>query len=213
LHGFGDGARATIATPSVAASFLALGTHRLAFGVSTLLSLLLFRYAFTDAGPLRAGMAGLGEAVMLAAAGLGTAALVTPWMVRRWGRPRTVRVALVVATATQLAVAALLSLPAVLVAAFVLGLTGQVIKLCTDAAVQGEVRDEVLGRVFALYDIVFNVGYVLAVAAAALLSPPDGVAPWLLAAAALTYVLGLLGHDLQLRRARRAAAVSAKPLS
>jgi MFS family permease len=204
LHGFADGARATIATPSVAASFLALGTHRLAFGVSTLLSLLLFRYAFTDAGPLRAGMAGLGEAVVLAAAGLGTAALVTPWMVRRWGRPRTVRVALVVATVTQLTLAALLSLPTVMVSAFVLGLTGQIVKLCADAAVQSEVRDEVLGRVFALYDIVFNVGYVLAVATAALLSPPDGVAPLLFAAAALLYVLGLVGHDLQLRRRRPA---------
>jgi MFS family permease len=205
LHGFADGARATIATPSVAASFLALAAHRLAFGISTLLSLLLFRYAFTDAGPLRAGMAGLGEAIVLAAAGLGTAALLTPWMVRRWGRPPTVRVALVVATATQLALAALLSLPAVMVAAFVLGLTGQIVKLCTDAAVQGEVGDEVLGRVFALYDIVFNVGYVLAVAAAALLSPPNGVAPLLFATAALMYVLGLLGHDLQLRRRRTRA--------
>jgi MFS family permease len=206
LHGFADGARATIATPSVAASFLALGTHRLAFGVSTLLSLLLFRYAFTDAGPLRAGMAGLGEAVVLAAAGLGTAALVTPWAVRRWGRPRTVRVALVVATVTQLTLAALLSLPIVMVSAFVLGLTGQVVKLCADAAVQSEVGDEVLGRVFALYDIVFNVGYVLAVTSAALLSPPNGVAPWLFAGAALLYVIGLVGHDLQLRRARATAA-------
>jgi MFS family permease len=203
LHGFADGARATAATPSVAASFLALAAHRLAFGISTLLSLLLFRYAFTDVGPLRAGMAGLGEAVVLAAAGLGAAALLAPWMVRRWGRPRTVRVALVVATATQLAAAALLSLPVVLLAAFVLGLTGQIVKLCTDAAVQSEVGDEVLGRVFALYDIVFNVGYVLAVAAAALLSPPDGRAPVLLAAASLLYVLGLAAHDLQLRRTRR----------
>jgi MFS family permease len=213
LHGFADGARATIATPSVAASFLALGTHRLAFGVSTLLSLMLFRYAFTDSGPLRAGMAGLGEAVVLAAAGLGTAALLAPWMVRRWGRPRTVRVSLVVATVTQLTLAALLSLPVVMVAAFVLGLTGQIVKLCADAAVQGEVRDEMLGRVFALYDIVFNVGYVLAVAAAALLSPPDGAAPWLFGTAALLYVLGLVGHDLQLRRARRLEAMSAKPVS
>jgi MFS family permease len=204
LHGFADGARATIATPSVAASFLALGAHRLAFGVSTLLSLLLFRYAFTDAGPLRAGMTGLGEAVVIAAAGLGTAAVLAPWMVRRWGRPRTVRVSLVVATVTQLVLAALLSLPTVMVAAFVLGLTGQIVKLCADAAVQGEIRDEVLGRVFALYDIVFNVGYVLAVAAAALLSPPNGVAPWLFAATTLLYVLGLLGHELQLRRRRSA---------
>jgi MFS family permease len=203
LHGLADGARATAATPSVAASFLALAAHRLSFGITTLLTLLLFRYAFTDSGPFRAGLAGIGEAVLLAAAGLGTAALLAPWMVRRWGRPRTIRVALLVATVTQLALAALLSIPAVLVAAFVLGATGQIVKLCTDAAVQGEAGDGVLGRVFALYDIVFNVGYVLAVAVAALLSPSDGNAPWLLGAAAVLYVLGLLAHDQQLRRRPR----------
>jgi MFS family permease len=206
LRGFADGAKATAATPSVAASFMALAAHRLSFGITTLLTLLLFRYAFTDAGPFRAGLAGIGEAVVLAAAGLGAAAVLAPWMVRRWGRPMTVRAALVVAAVTQLALAVLLSMPAVLVAAFVLGTTGQIVKLCTDAAVQSEVGDEVLGRVFALYDIVFNVGYVVAVAAAALLSPPDGWSPWLFAAAAAVYVVGLTAHDQQLRRARRVPA-------
>jgi MFS family permease len=204
LRGFVDGARATIATPSVAASFFALAAHRLSFGITTLLTLLLFRYAFTDAGMFRSGLAGIGEAVVAAAAGLGTAALLTPWLVHHWGRARTVQIALLVATVAQLAFAALLSVPAVLVGAFVLGATGQIVKLCTDAVVQGEVADEVLGRVFALYDIVFNVGYVLAVATAALLSPPDGRAPWLLAVAATLYVGGLLAHNAQLRRARRA---------
>ena len=85
-HGLVDGARATAATPSVAASFIALAAHRLAFGISTLLTLLLFRYAFTDAGLIRAGLAGVGEALALAAVGLGTAAVLTPWLVRRWGR-------------------------------------------------------------------------------------------------------------------------------
>ncbi len=205
VHGFGVGARATIATPSIAASFLALAAHRIAFGITTLLTLLLFRFAFTDAGLFRSGLAGIGEAVVLAAAGLGTAALLAPWMVHRWGRPRTVRVALLVAAATQLGLAALLSMPAVLVAAFLLGLSGQAVKLCTDAAVQSEAPDGVLGRVFALYDIVFNVGYVLAVATAALLGPPDGYAPWLFVVAGGVYVLGLLAHDLQLRSGARPA--------
>lgn len=204
LHGLTDGARATIATPTVAAQFLALAAHRLSFGITTLVTLLLFRYSFTSDGLFRSGLAGIGEAVAAAGAGIGVAALLTPWMVHHLGRPRTVRIALLVATAAQLALAALLSLPAVLAAAFVLGATGQIIKLCTDAAVQGEVSDEVLGRVFALYDIVFNVGYVIAVSVAALLSPPDGRAPWLLAIAAVLYVIGLLAHNAQLRRARRA---------
>jgi MFS family permease len=201
--GLVDGVRATIATPSVAASFLALAAHRLSFGISTLLTLLLFRFVFTDAGVFRSGLAGIGEAVVAGAAGLGLAALVTPWMVHHLGRSRTVQAALLIATGGQLALAALLSMPAVLAVAFVLGATGQIVKLCTDAAVQSEIDDEVLGRVFALYDIVFNVGYVLAVAAAALLSPPDGRAPWLLAAAALLYLVGLVAHNLELRRTGR----------
>jgi MFS family permease len=201
-RGLVDGLRAVAATPSVAASFAALGAHRLAFGISTLLTLMMYRYAFTNEGPLRAGLPGIGEAIVVAAIGLGTAALVAPWLVKRWGRPRTVRSAVVVAGVMQLVLAALLSLGAVMVAAFVLGLSGQVIKLCADAAVQSEAGDEVLGRVFALYDVVFNVGYVIAVAVAAFLSPPDGRAPWMLAATAALYVLGLVLHDQQLRRAK-----------
>jgi hypothetical protein len=121
--------------------------------------------------------------------------------VHRLGRPRTVRFALLVAAATQLALAALLTLPAVLVAAFLLGAAGQVVKLCADAGVQGEVGDEARGRVFALYDAVFNICYVLAVAAVALLAPADGDAPWLVAATAGVYLLGLLAHDRVLRHA------------
>ena len=201
-RGLVDGARATARTPTVAASFVALAAHRLVFGVSTLLMLMLFRHTFTDTGVLRAGMAGVGEAVMLTAAGLGLAALLTPWLVHRLGRARTVRIALLVAAATQLALAAWLTLPGVLAAAFLLGAAGQVVKLCADAGVQSEVGDEVRGRVFALYDAVFNVCYVLAAAAAALLAPPTGDAPWLVAATAGVYLLGLLAHDLVLRRAR-----------
>jgi hypothetical protein len=202
LRGLLDGLRATTATPSVTASFVALAAHRIAFGISTLLMLLLFRYAFTPVGPLRSGLAGIGQTVIAAAAGLGVAALVTPWSVRHWGRAHTVRGALLVAALAQLALVGFLSLPCVLVVAFLLGLGGQVLKLCTDAAVQGEAGDGVLGRVFAVYDIVFNVGFVAAVAVAALVSPPDGRAPGLMAAGAVLYLLGLLAHDLVLRRRR-----------
>ena len=203
-RGLLDGARATTATPSVTASFLALAAHRLAFGVSTLLMLLLFRHTFLDVGPLRTGLAGIGQTVLVAAAGLGTAALVTPWAVLRWGRAPTVRMALVAAALGQFVLAWMLTLPVVFAVAFLISLAGQVLKLCTDNAVQGEAGDGVLGRVFALYDIVFNVGFVAAVALTAVLSPPDGRAPALLAASAGLYLLGLIGHDLALRLRTRA---------
>ncbi|MDN5858730.1 MAG: MFS transporter [Pseudonocardia sp.] len=210
-RGLLDGARATMATPSAAASFVALGAHRLAFGISTLLMLLLYRFAFTDAGLMKAGLAGVGEALALAAIGLVLAAFVTPPLVRRIGRAWTVRSALLGAVLSQVALASFLSMPAVLCGAFVIGMTGQIVKLCTDAAVQSEVRDAALGRVFALYDVVFNVGYVIAVTVTALLSPPDGRAPLLLGAAGLLYVVGYLGHDLVLRRRTRHSTGSRTP--
>ncbi|GAA1857245.1 MFS transporter [Pseudonocardia ailaonensis] len=202
LRGWVDGARAVLARPTVSGAFCAVGAHRLAFGMSTLLSLLLFRYAFHDMGPLRAGLAGVGQVVVAAGAGLGAAALLTPWLTHRLGRATTIRVGLVTAAAMQTAVACVVTLPMVLVGAFVLSTAGQVVKLCADAAIQEETADDTRGRVFALYDALFNSCYVIAVTAAALASPPDGDSPWLLGSAAVVYLLGLLGHDLQLRRGR-----------
>jgi hypothetical protein len=82
----------------------------------------------------------------------------------------------------------------------VIGLSGQVVKLCADAAVQGEGPDGLLGRIFALYDVVFNVGYVGAVALAAFAAPSDGRAPWLFGGASALYAIGLVIHNAQLRR-------------
>lgn len=187
------GARATAATPAVAAPFLGLVAHRLAFGVNTLLMLMLFRSVFAE-GPGFGGLAGVGTVVVLTAAGLGAAALLTPWLVGRLGITTTVRVALGGAAAAQLAVASALVLPVVLVTAFALGVCGQIVKLCADAGVQAGAEDAVRGRIFALFDAVFNVCYVLAVTAAAVVAPASGYSPVLLTAAGGLYLLGLAAH-------------------
>ncbi|MCE3553540.1 MFS transporter [Pseudonocardia sp. RS11V-5] len=199
-RGWLDGARAVVRVPTASAAFCAVGAHRLAFGTSTLLSLLLFRYAFHDSGIWRAGLAGVGQVVTAAGAGIGVAALVTPWLTHRLGRATTVRTGLVVAALAQVGVAVVTTIPTVLAGAFVLSTAGQVVKLCADATIQQETADEARGRVFALYDALFNTCYVVAVAAAALLAPPDGDSPWLLGSAAVVYLLGLAGHETQLRR-------------
>ena len=49
-----------------------------------------------------------------------------------------------------------------MVAAFLLGLTAQCIKICVDTLVQAHVADEFKGRVFVLYDMIFNVALVVA---------------------------------------------------
>jgi MFS family permease len=215
-RGLVDGARATAAVPSASASFAALVAHRLAFGVATLLMLLLFRHGFTRHGVLLTGMGGIGEMVAVAAAGLAAAAFVTPWLAHRVGRSGAVRIALVVAGLTALGLSMHIRMEAALVGAFLLTGCGQVVKLCADSAVQSEVDDDSRGRVFALYDAVFNIGYVVAVAAAALLSPANGRSPLLLVAAAACYFVGLGAYELLIRRRpanTKALAAPAPPAS
>ncbi|MFD0173005.1 MFS transporter, partial [Streptomyces rochei] len=61
-----------------------------------------------------------------------------------------------------------------LVAAFVLGLTTQGAKIATDTVVQSSVDDAFRGRIFSVYDVLFNVAFVGAAGVAALMLPPDG---------------------------------------
>ncbi|ONI82160.1 MFS transporter [Saccharothrix sp. ALI-22-I] len=195
-----DGARAAWHAPSVAAALLALLAHRAAFGASLLLTLLLMRNSFTDYGPFKAGMAGLGEVAVAGGAGILLAGLVTDRIVDVLGRRGTVCGALLLAAATQLGLGLPMLLPTILVASFLLTFAGQVVKLCVDAAVQGDIGDDVRGRVFALYDTLFNVTQVAAVTVAAATVPLDGRSPGLVIAATVAYLLGLVGYLLLVKR-------------
>ena len=74
------------------------------------------------------------------------------------------------------------------IAAFLLGLTAQNIKICVDTLVQAHVDDEFKGRVFVLYDMVFNVALVLAAVIGALILPADGKSVLILVVLAVGYL-------------------------
>lgn len=74
-----------------------------------------------------------------------------------------------------------------LVAAFVLGMTTQGAKIATDTIVQSSVEDGFRGRIFSVYDVLFNVAFVGAAGVAALVLPPDGRSAHLVVAVAVVY--------------------------
>ncbi|MBB4969315.1 MFS transporter [Saccharothrix violaceirubra] len=209
-RGLLDGARAAARTPSVVAALFALLAHRVGFGISLLLTLLLMRNTLQDFGPLKAGIAGLGEVAVSGGLGVLLAGIFTDRVVDRLGARRTVLCALGLAAAAQ-GLAAVIELvlglpvllPTVLCAAFFLTLGGQVVKLCVDAAVQSDIGDETRGRVFALYDTLFNTTQVVAIAIAAALVPLDGRSPGLVLAATATYLVGAAGYLLLSRQSVR----------
>ncbi len=187
--GLRDGLIAVARVPSVAAGLVALVAHRLSFGIVTLVALLLYRNSFISHGLLRAGLAGVCELLAAGAAGLLLAAVLTPPLVARFGQGRTVRGALLTAGSAIVTLGLPMIMSTILAAAFVLSTAGQVVKLSLDATVQADVADTMRGRVFALYDTLFNLSYVLAVTTTALITPPTGHSPSLLLLAAAIYFL------------------------
>ncbi len=199
-RGLADGAKHAWRAPSVTAGFVALFAHRASFGVSLLVTVLLMRNYFTDHGVFRSGLPGLGQMAALAGAGLLLAGLLTARIIRVFGRLRAVLGALLLAAIAQSALGLPMVLPLALVASFVITGAGQVLKLCVDSSIQLDVADEARGRVFALYDTLFNITQVAAVSLGALVVPDDGRSPGLLIAATVCYLVGGAGYVVARRR-------------
>jgi len=202
--GMADGARHVWARPPARAALGVIGVHRLCYGVLTLMTLLLYRNTFRDSGGLfPGGLMGLGE--VLAAGALGTflAAVVTPRAVRRIGKRRWVSLLLAAAGVAELALGLPFLAAATVAAALVLGFVAQAVKICVDTTLQETVADDHRGRVFSVYDTLFNVTYVAALLLAAVLLPSSGVSAALLIAVAAAY---LLTAALYSRSGRRLAS-------
>nr|WP_024793005.1 MFS transporter [Tomitella biformata] len=193
LSGLGRGAVAVWRAPSVTGVLLAIGAHRIVFGVDTLVMVLILRGPLAGEDGAVGGLAGFGVAVGLTAAGMLLAAVATPVLLPRLGRALTVLLALAVALAVQLLLVAALAEAPLLAAAFLLGLAGQTIKLTGDAAMQTDIRDARRGQVFALQDTMFNMAFVLAIAAAAAIVPADGQSRALILAVGGFYALAIVG--------------------
>ncbi|MFG1927540.1 MFS transporter [Cryptosporangium sp. NPDC048952] len=136
---------------------LTVGLGRVAFGITTMALLLLYRNTLESTGPFLDGDTGLGQVVLATGFGAFLAAVVTPGAVRRVSRRTWMVALLVVAAVAWPVIVAVPRTPAVVAIAVVTGLAGQGIKILVDAGVQSEVEDEFRGRVFALYDMLFNV--------------------------------------------------------
>jgi hypothetical protein len=199
--GWLHGARTVLAVPAVAGTLAGLAAHRMVFGINSLLVLVMVRH--TDSR----SVVGLGIAALFAAAagtGLFLATVITPAVVGRFGRYRTANGALLLAALIQLGGWGL-QLPMMVVCGFLLGAAGQVVKLCADNAMQIDVDDALRGHVFAVQDALFWMSFIVALAFAAMVIPPDGRSPGLVLAGSAVYLAGLAVHASVARRGQPAS--------
>jgi MFS family permease len=165
----------------------AIGVSRFFYGLTTVATVLLYRNYFGD--PDSGGsLAGLGLIVGASGLGYGIAAVITPIATRRM-RPQAWQVLLLgMAAVLSIFPAGLYTQPALVIAAAGLGIASQGVKICTDAIVQTHVADQFRGRVFSLYDVLFNVVFVSAAAVAAVVLPDNGKSYPVLVVCALGYL-------------------------
>ncbi|GLW49309.1 MFS transporter [Streptomyces sp. NBRC 14336] len=163
----------------------AMTLMRFCYGALLVMLLMLCRYAFSTTTD--DGLALLGLALGISGAGFFAAAVLTPWAARGLGPGRWIVVCAGTAAVLEPALGLPFAAAPMLVAAFVLGLTTQGAKIATDTIVQSSVDDGFRGRVFSLYDVLFNVAFVGAAGVAALMLPPDGRSVPLVVTVAVIY--------------------------
>jgi MFS family permease len=166
-------------------ALLSMTLMRFCYGALTVMVLMLCRYAWSSGSD--GGLALLGLAVGISGAGFFVAAVVTPWAVGRLGPGGWIVACAAAAAVLEPALGLPFDAAPMLAAAFVLGLTTQGAKIATDTIVQSSVDDGYRGRIFSVYDVLFNVAFVGAAAVAALMLPPDGRSAALVVTLATVY--------------------------
>ncbi|MDT0545509.1 MULTISPECIES: MFS transporter [Streptomyces] len=195
--------------PTVALA--AMTSMRFCYGALTVMVLMLCRYAWARTESEGLGLLGL--AVAVSGAGFFAAAVITPGAVARLsptshpdGRLRWITVCAASAAVLVPGLGLPFELTPMLAAAFVLGLITQGAKIATDTVVQSSIADDFRGRIFSLYDVLFNAAFVGGAAIAALTLPPDGRSATLVILVATLYAATALGVMFHVKHDEREAA-------
>jgi len=175
---------------------LTIAGHRLIHGIVTVATILVFRNYFHRPEQIDLAIADLGLVVVITGAGFVFASVVTPPMSVRLGLRSSMIICLVASAVFQVVPGAIYARVPLMVAAFLLGLTAQCIKICVDTLVQAHVADEFKGRVFVIYDMIFNVALVVAAVIAAVILPANGKSVIILIIMAVGYLLVAAGFAL-----------------
>jgi MFS family permease len=144
--------------------------QRVLFGGLTVWSIVVIRFVFagTRANEQHA-LAALGSVAFAAGIGLVVASVLAPALVRRFGARVTAAIVMGVAAIGCLTPLASLRLGAMLVAWCGVALGSQSLKITVDTVLQTSTPDELRGRVFIAYDLVFNLSFMLGIAVVAAL--------------------------------------------
>jgi MFS family permease len=174
----------------------ATGANRLLYGALFLMSILLYRNYFYRSAGANTALSHFAVLVLVSAVGYGCAAFITPGLAKRLGKPAWIALLLASAGVVMAALGETFSQPAYLIIGFWLNLVGQGIAICATTILQEQVEDAYRGRVFAFYDMTFNITFVGGAALSAAFMPITGRAPVIIALVAVGYLVAAVAYWL-----------------
>jgi MFS family permease len=154
---FADGVRTLVRTPRAVGPITTISIDSLGQGIILTVAAVVFREQFKGVGSYSNLIGAGGVGVLLGIATVG-------WLEDRWSKERIVSVAFVVGAVALLFASIYLRGWTILVASFVVGLGFAWKKIPIDTTVQGSLPDGYRGRVFSVYDVVYNAARLLAAA-------------------------------------------------
>jgi Major Facilitator Superfamily len=197
--GLAAGARYVLRRRGPAAALGVTGGYSFLFGPLFLMVILLFRDYFYRSS-VGAAEGHLGGVVVASGIGYACAALVTPPATRRLSKPAWITVLVAFSAVVTLTLGETFNEAAYWAVGFCLYLARQGVAICATTILQEEVDDAYRGRVFAFYDMMFNVTFVAGAGLSAVFMPADGHSPAIVGLVAAGYAALAAGYWLARER-------------
>jgi MFS family permease len=156
------------------AALTAIGAHRFVYGILLLMSILLYRNYFYPGSNSNEALRHFLPVVISSAIGYGAAAWLTPIVTRRLSNKAWIAILLTVGGVVTIVLGLTFGQPEFIAIGFALGLVAQSLAICVTTILQQEMADDYRGRVFSVYDMLFNVTFVLGAAVSAGFMPNTG---------------------------------------
>jgi len=189
------GMRYVVRRRGPASVLAAIGASKFLFGILFVMSILLYRnYFYPSSAPTAEGhYVGLATASGI---GYACAALVVPPATRRLTKPAVIALLLAASAVITGGLGETFNQIAYLAIGFCLYLAGQGVAICAVTILQEEVEDAYRGRLFAFYDVMFNVTLAAGALISAAFIPRTGKSSALIGVVAVGYTLTAAGYWL-----------------
>jgi MFS family permease len=194
LAGLVAGARYVARRRGPTAALGATGGNRFLYGILFLMSILLYRNYFYRSASANTALSHFLVLVIVSAVGYACAALITPQITKRMSKPAWIALLLASAAVVVGPLGQTFSQAAFLVIGFWLNLAGQGVAICATTILQEQVDDSYRGRVFAFYDMTFNITFVAGAALSAVFMPASGHSPVIVGLVAVGFAVASAGY-------------------